>query len=262
MLTCYDFSFARILSRCAIDMLLVGDSLANVVLGMERINDISFEEMLAHTRAVKKGAPQTLVVADMPYVCCQKNTRKAVYYARRFVAEGGADAVKIEWFEDCLKVCRRLIKAGIPVMGHIGLTPQSADKIGGFKVQGKDSQAAARLLDQAALFEREKVFSLVLECIPRALARLITGQVKVPTIGIGSGSFCDGQVLVLYDLLGLYRENRPKFVKLYADLQTVIDKAVNKFGEEIQGGIFPGEKESYSISAEELKKIKNLLNEK
>jgi len=256
MLTCYDYTFARVLSATDIDMILVGDSMANVVLGLETTKEIGFREMLAHTAAVKKGAPEKFVVADMPYNCCQRNRKKTLSYARAFIEEGGADAVKLEWFKSCPQVCAELTSAGIPVMGHIGLTPQTADKIGGFKVQGKDQKRGLELIEQARIFQENKVFSLVLECVPWKLAQLISSEIAVPTIGIGSGKYCDGQVLVFHDLLGLYTRKVPKFVKAYADLAGQICSAADNFSREVKQGKFPSEKESYSLDEEEFKKIK------
>ena len=259
MLTAYDYSFAKILDEAGIDMILVGDSLANVVLGMEETKEISFEEMLNHTKAVKKATKFSLVIADMPYVAYQENPQKAVFYAEKFIKEAGADAVKIEWFEEAISVTQELVKNKIPVMGHIGLTPQTVDKLGGFKVQGKDYESAKRLLKQAKLFEEEGAFSLVLECIPSQIAKLITEILTIPTIGIGAGPFCDGQVLVLYDVLGLYKKIRPKFVKVYKDLSVFIKEAVTEYIKEVKSLQFPSSSHSFSVSSEILEKLKKDL---
>jgi len=262
MLTAYDYSFARIIEEAGIDIILVGDSLANVVLGMKQTKEISFEEMFNHTKAVKKAAKDTLVVADMPYVAYQENPSQALFYAKKFVEEAGADAVKIEWFEEAISVTQDLIENNIPVMGHIGLTPQTVDKLGGFKVQGKDYEGAKRLLRQAKIWEREGIFSIVLECIPYELARLITHTLRIPTIGIGAGPFCDGQVLVLYDILGLYKNFRPKFVKVYKDISSLIKEAVLQFKEEVEKNIFPPPPSSFTISQENLERLKKELGER
>jgi len=262
VLTCYDYSFAKILDETDIDMLLVGDSLANVVLGMSQTKNISLTEMLNHTKAVCKAAEETLVVADMPYVAYQKNPKKCVYYAEKFI-DSGADAVKIEWFpakggslpagrrgasggKDCPYVVKKLIKNKIPVMGHIGLTPQTVHLLGGFKVQGKDKKRAEELIQQAKLLQDLGVFSLVLECLPYQLAKEITKLLSIPTIGIGAGKYCDGQVLVLYDILGLYKQRRPKFVKVYDDLSEKVEKAINRYILEVKKGTFPSIDNSFS----------------
>ncbi|UCC95776.1 MAG: 3-methyl-2-oxobutanoate hydroxymethyltransferase [Candidatus Omnitrophota bacterium] len=246
MLTCYDYSFARILDEAGIDIILVGDSLANVVLGMKETRSVSFKEMLNHTRAVAKATSEALVVADMPYVSYQKDPKKCVYYAKKFI-EVGADAVKIEWFKDCPYVVKSLLKVGIPVMGHIGLTPQTVHLLGGYKVQGRDRKSALHLVNEAKALESLGVFSIVLECIPYQLAQLITRQLKIPTIGIGAGRYCDGQVLVLYDLIGLYKEIRPKFVRMYKDVYREVKNAAVKFKKDVRGNKFPSLKESFSM---------------
>lgn len=245
MLTCYDYSFARILDEAGVDIILVGDSLANVVLGLEETRRVPLSEMFNHTRAVARGVKRSLVVADMPFASYQKNPRKCVFYARKFI-EAGADAVKIEWFKQCPYVVRQLIKHKIPVMGHIGLTPQTVHLLGGYKVQGKDQESAARLMQQAKTLQGLGCFSLVLECMPYQLSHRITRSLKIPTIGIGAGKYCDGQVLVLYDLLGLYGVKRPKFVRVYKDLTPVIKSGVSRFSSDVRKGKFPSLNESFS----------------
>jgi len=244
MLTCYDYSFAKILDASGIDIILVGDSLANVVLGMEETRKLSLSEMINHTKAVVKGSSRVLVVADMPYVSYQRNPKKCVISASKFI-NCGAGAVKIEWFKDCEYVVKRLIKNGIPVMGHIGLTPQTAHLLGGYKVQGKDEQGALNLIKQAKILQDLGVFSLVLECIPYLLAKRITKSLKIPTIGIGAGKYCDGQVLVIYDLLGLYKDKKPKFVRVYKDLSQDITKTTKLFIKDVKKGEFPSKSESF-----------------
>ncbi len=246
MLTCYDYSFAKILDEAGLDIILVGDSMANVVLGLKETRQISTAELLNHTKAVSKGVKRALVVADMPYSAYQKDPKKSLNNAKKFL-KAGADAVKIEWFEDAGYVIERLIKNEIPVMGHIGLTPQTAHLLGGYKVQGRDKKRAAQLKRQAKILEKLKVFSLVLECIPYELSKIITESLKIPTIGIGAGKYCDGQVLVLYDLLGLWREKRPKFVKVYRDIYPLIKEAVGDFIKETGNLKFPTKKESFSL---------------
>ena len=245
MLTAYDYTFAGILDESGVDMILVGDSLANVVLGLEETRKVSLSEMLNHTSAVAKASRNCLVVADMPYTAYQKYPLKSAHYARRFL-DSGAAAVKVEWFRRCPVVIEKMVKRKIPVMGHIGLTPQTVHLLGGYKVQGKTKKAAADLLDQAKLLQDLGCFSIVLECIPAKLAKVITASVKIPTIGIGAGPDCDGQVLVLYDLLGLYQRKKLKFVRAYRDLFSEVKGAVGEFIRDVAGGRFPASGESFT----------------
>lgn len=258
MLTCYDYSFAKILDEAGIDIVLVGDSLANVVLGMEETRKVSFAEMVNHTKAVAGAVERALVTADMPYVSYQKDPLKCVYYAEKFIA-AGADAVKVEWFDKCEYVVEKLIGQKIPVMGHIGLTPQTAHLLGGYKVQGKDKSAALNLVKQAKILQELGVFSLVLECIPFQLAKLITERLNIPTIGIGAGKHCDGQVLVLYDLLGLYKKVRPKFVRVYRDFFFETKNVTARFIGDIKDGNFPNQDESFSMKKEEWEIVESEL---
>ncbi len=255
MLTAYDFPMASILDEMNIDVILVGDSLANVMLGLPSTRDVGMEEMLHHAKAVNRAVKKALLIGDMPYES-YKTPAAGIKNAKRFVKEAGCNAVKIEWFDKCVSVAQAIVKAGIPVMGHVGLTPQRADEIGGFVVQGRDAQTAQKLIQQAKALEKAGCFSLVLECVPDAISKMISEQLKIPTIGIGAGVHCDGQVLVTYDLLGLFVRFHPKFVKQYADLSSVIKSAVGKFTEEVKGGQFPDDAHSFSIKPEELKKIK------
>jgi 3-methyl-2-oxobutanoate hydroxymethyltransferase len=204
------------------------------------------------TRAVKYA----LVVGDMPYDSYQVNPEESVKNAKRFIEEAKCDAVKLEWFDKCLEVTEKIIKAGIPVMGHIGLTPQTAEKIGGFKVQGKDAEAAKRIIEQAEALEKLGCFAIVLECVPDKIAEMITKKLRIPTIGIGAGLHCDGQVLVIHDMLGLFERYTPKFVKKYINLSPLISKAVEEFKNEVIEEKFPAPEHTFSIKEEELKKIK------
>jgi len=255
MLTAYDYPLASIVDKAGIDMILVGDSLANVVLGLDSTTKVGMTEMLIAASAVTRAVKHALVVGDMPYESYQTNPDDSVKNARRFIDEAKCDSVKLEWFDKCLEVTEKIIKAGIPVMGHIGLTPQTADKIGGFKVQGKDAEAAKRLIEQASELERLGCFAIVMECVPDKIAQLITKKLKIPTIGIGAGAQCDGQVLVIHDMLGLFERYTPKFVKKYAQLTLVIQKAVEEYKREVEGGKFPDAGHSFSIKEEELKKL-------
>ncbi len=249
-LTAYDYPTARLVDEAGIDMILVGDSLAMVVLGYENTLPVTLEEMLHHTRAVRRGVKRALVIADMPYGSFHLDAASAVANAVRFVKEGGVEAVKVEGGEKRLELIARLVEAEIPVMGHIGLTPQSVHALGGFKVQGKSIEAAEQLLRDARAVEAAGAFSIVLESIPRELAALITRELKIPTIGIGAGPECDGQVLVFHDLVGLSFSVQPKFARQYADLAAQIRHAVEGFKKDTLAGAFPSDAESYHLPAE------------
>jgi len=255
MLTAYDYPLASLEDRAGIDMILVGDSVANVVLGLDSTTQVGMTEMIHHAKAVTRAVKQALVIGDMPYDSYQVDPQSSVKNAKRFMEEAHCDAVKLEWFDKCLEVTQQIIRAGIPVMGHIGLTPQTADKLGGFKVQGKDAEAAQRLIWQAGELEKLGCFSIVLECVPDKIAAIITKKLKIPTIGIGAGKDCDGQVLVTHDMLGLFERFTPKFVKKYVNLSAQIFEALEKYKMEVIEGKFPAAEHSFSIKAEELKKI-------
>ena len=243
MLTAYDFPTARILDEAGIPVLLVGDSLANNILGYENTLPVTMGEMLHHTRAVARGAKNALIVGDMPFLSYQTSIDEGIRNAGRFLKEGGAHAVKLEGAK--LELTGALVERGIPVMGHIGLTPQSVHAMGGYRVQGKTEEDARRLLDEAQALEKSGIFSLVLEGIPTDLAGQITEALSVPTIGIGAGSHCDAQVLVITDLLGLGAGTYPKFVKPYADLRGEITRAVQRFRDDVAAGVFPDDAHSY-----------------
>ena len=243
MLTAYDFPTARILDRAGILVILVGDSLAQNVLGYENTLPITMEEMLHHTRAVTRGAENALVIGDMPFLSYQVSNEEAVRNAGRFLKEGGAHAVKIEG--PLFDLVATLTERGIPVMAHVGLTPQSVHAMGGYRVQGRDEEAASRLIESAQHLEKCGAFAAVLEGIPAELGRRITESISMPTIGIGAGPDCDGQVLVITDLLGMSEQTPPKFVKRYADLHTDITAAVRTFAAEVEEGKFPGPEHCY-----------------
>ncbi|MBU1727011.1 MAG: 3-methyl-2-oxobutanoate hydroxymethyltransferase [Candidatus Omnitrophica bacterium] len=257
MLTAYDYPMASLVDKAGIDMILVGDSLANVVLGLDSTTKVGMTEMLHHAKAVTRAVKKALVVGDMPYDSYQVNTEESVKNAKSFIDEAKCDAVKLEWFDKCPQVTKEIVKAGIPVMGHIGLTPQTADKIGGFKVQGKDAEAAKRLIEQALELEKLGCFAIVLECVPEKLAEMISQKLKIPTIGIGAGVNCDGQVLVINDMLGLFERYTPKFVKKYIDLSPMILEAIKEYKNEVEGEKFPSEQHTFSIKEDELKKLKD-----
>ncbi|OFV85704.1 MAG: 3-methyl-2-oxobutanoate hydroxymethyltransferase [Acidobacteria bacterium RIFCSPHIGHO2_01_FULL_67_28] len=249
-LTAYDYPTARLLDAAGVDISLVGDSLGMVVLGYENTLPVTMEEMLHHTRAVRRGVARALLVADMPFGSFQLGVNDAVANAVRFVKEAGAEAVKIEGGEKRLELIARLAENDIPVMAHIGLTPQSVHALGGFKVQGKTLAAADALLRDARAVEAAGAFSLVLESIPAEVAERITRELKIPTIGIGAGPACDGQVLVWHDLIGLSFGVDPKFVRRYADLRPLLEQAIGRFVADVTGGAFPGEAETTHLPAE------------
>ncbi len=245
-LTAYDFSMAGLLDQSGVDILLVGDSVGMVCLGYESTVPVTMRDMLHHTKAVSRAARRSLVVADMPFGSFQRSPESAARNAARLLKEGGADAVKIEGGSERLEIVKSLRNADIPVMGHLGLTPQRATELGGYKLQGKTPEEASRMLEDAAKLERAGIFSLVLECIPAELARQITAKVKIPTIGIGAGPYCDGQVLVLYDFLGLQEAMRPRFVRVYAPVGEIIKKAVTAYRKDVLEGKYPSLAESFT----------------
>jgi len=238
-LTAYDALSARYADEADIPLILVGDSLAMTVLGYETTLPITMDEMVHHTAAVSRGAKQSLIVADMPFMSYQGTTEHALENAGRFIKEAGADAVKIEGGTLRAELVVKLVANGIPVLGHIGLTPQSVKETGGFKMQGKTDEAAQQLLDDATALEQAGAFALVLECVPAELAKKITASVKIPTIGIGAGSHCDGQILVFTDVLGMGLGHVPKFVKPFADLKPQIQQALSSYKADVEEGDFP-----------------------
>jgi 3-methyl-2-oxobutanoate hydroxymethyltransferase len=248
-LTAYDYPTARLVDEAGVDVVLVGDSLAMVMLGHDSTLPLTLDEALHHTKAVRRGVARALVVADMPYGSYHGDISESLRNAMRFVKEAGAEAVKIEGGERRLELIARLTEAEIPVMGHIGLTPQSVNALGGYRVQGKTPNAAEQVLRDARAVEAAGAFSIVLEAIPRELAAEITKAVRIPTIGIGAGPDCDGQVLVLHDLLGLTFQNPPKFARRYANVGEAISKAVREYCADVESGRFPSDAESYHAPA-------------
>jgi len=249
-LTAYDYPTARLLDEAGVDILLVGDSLGMVVLGYDSTLPVTFEEMLIHVRAARRGTKRALLVADMPYGSFHVSLDESVRNAVRLVKESGAEAVKIEGGERRLELISRLVEAEIPVMGHVGLTPQSFNAIGGFHVQGKSVAAAQQLERDALAVEAAGAFSVVLESVPRELATKLTEKLRIPTIGIGAGPDCDGQVLVYHDLVGLTMGRTPKFARKYADLSAEITRAATQFCSDVRGGQFPSDAESYHLPAD------------
>lgn len=251
MLTAYDYLTARAVDQAGMDSILVGDSLGMVILGYENTLPVTMEDMLHHCRAVSRGAARALLIGDMPFMSYQINAAEAVRNAGRFLQEAGMDAVKLEGGSERLEAVQAIIGAGIPVLGHLGLTPQSVHQLGGFKTQGVTGTAAKRILDDALLLERAGCFGIVLESVPDRVAAYISSRLEIPTIGIGAGAGCDGQVLVTHDLLGLYDKFTPKFVKQYTVLHSEISQALQAYRAEVEGGEFPGKEHAFSIQDRE-----------
>jgi 3-methyl-2-oxobutanoate hydroxymethyltransferase len=246
-ITAYDYSFAKIVDESDFDIILVGDSLAMVVLGYENTLSVTMDEMIHHTKAVARGVSNSLLVGDMPYLSYKVDKRDALYNAGRFIQEGGAEAVKVEGGTEMCTTIKAMINADIQVMGHIGLTPQSIYKFGGFMVQGRTMETAKRLILDAKNLEKTGVFSIVLESIPWQIAKLITEAVNIPTIGIGAGPYCDGQIIVINDMLGLYKEIKPKFLKYFGDIGTNVREALQNYKTEIINQKYPTLDYSYDF---------------
>lgn len=247
MLTAYDYPTALLVDQAGTDVILVGDSLAMVVLGYENTLPVTMDEMIHHCKAVSRGAKNAFLVGDMPFMSYHVSISESVANAGRFLKVGGMDAVKLEGGKDMVKTINAIIDIGIPVMGHIGLTPQSISKLGGYRVRGKDLEGAKNLIDDATALQEAGCFAIVLEAIPTRLSKLITEQLVIPTIGIGAGQYCDGQVLVIHDLIGLFDRFTPKFVKQYIDVKNQIIKAIKNFKDEVEKGKFPTTKHIYTM---------------
>ncbi|MEA3505973.1 MAG: 3-methyl-2-oxobutanoate hydroxymethyltransferase, partial [Elusimicrobiota bacterium] len=244
-LTCYSYSMARIMKKADIDVVLVGDSLGMVELGYENTIPVTVEEMVHHTRAVKRARPSGLLVTDMPFLSYNVTKQESLKAAGKIIKEGGAEAVKLEGGQAVAETVKFLVENNIPVMGHLGLTPQAVHKMGGYKVQGRGESQAARIVTDAKILEGAGAFAIVMEGVPSQLASEITAKINIPTIGIGAGPGCDGQILVVNDMLGMDKDFQPKFVKRYADLEEVILKAFKDYSENIRDGSFPSKIESY-----------------
>ena len=255
MLTAYDYSFAKLMDEAGINSILVGDSVGMVCLGYEDTLPVTMEDMIHHTKAVARGAKTALVVADMPFMSYQTSVYDAVVNAGRLIKEGGAQAVKLEGGFEVTEQIKAIVDASIPVVAHIGLTPQSVNAFGGFKVQGKSEAAAQKLLDEARAVEKAGAFAVVMECVPAKLAAKITEELSIPTIGIGAGAGCDGQVLVYQDMLGLFSDFTPKFVKQFATVGELVKGAFEGYIREVQEGTFPAQEHTFKIDDEVLDKL-------
>jgi len=252
MLTAYDAPTASILSECGVDMILVGDSVGNALLGYESTIPVTLEDIIHHSAAVARAKPDSLIIGDMPFMSYKVSVEQALENCALMLQEGGAEAVKIEGASGrVVDIVRSVVDSGIPVMGHIGLTPQSIFQLGGYRVQGRTAELTEALVEQAKALEDAGAFSIVIELVPSETAKLITEAISIPTIGIGAGPHCDGQVLVLWDMLGLFEDFKPKFVKKYANIRTVIKDAVNAYSEEVRNGVFPDSEHSFEMSEEE-----------
>lgn len=255
MLTSYDYSMARLVDEAGINSILVGDSLGNVMLGYEDTTPVTMEDMIHHTAAVARGAKNALIVGDMPFMSYQTSVYDAVVNAGRLIKEGHANAVKIEGGVEVCPQIKAIVEAGIPVCAHIGLTPQSINAFGGHKVQGKSEEAARKLMEDALAVQEAGAFAVVIEAVPAKLASLITSKLDIVTIGIGAGAGCDGQVLVYQDMLGMFSDFSPKFVKRYAEIGEIMKKAFAKYDEEVKAGIFPAEEHGYKIDDDVIEKL-------
>ncbi|AGF56974.1 3-methyl-2-oxobutanoate hydroxymethyltransferase [Clostridium saccharoperbutylacetonicum] len=255
MLTAYDYSMAKIIDESNVNGILIGDSLGMVIKGEEDTLAVTIDEIIYHTKAVKRGTKNALIVSDMPFLSYHISVEQAVSNAGRLVKEGGANAVKLEGGANVMPQIKAIVDAQIPVMGHLGLTPQSINAFGGFKVQGKSEIAAKKLIEDAVNLEKAGVFSIVLEGIPEKVAEIITKSVSIPTIGIGAGKYCDGQILVYQDMLGMFNDFVPKFVKQYANIGEIMRNAINSYVNEVQEGLFPEIKHTFKIDENELSKL-------
>lgn len=261
MLTAYDYPFARLMDEVGIDTILVGDSLGMVVLGYESTLPVTMEEMLHHVKAVKRGVNRAFLIGDLPFMSYQASKEDAVRNAGAFM-KAGCDAVKLEGGKEVASKIEAIVKAGIPVLGHIGLTPQSISKLGGYRVQGRDIESARRLIEDALALEAAGAFGIVLECVPYQLAKLITEKLSIITIGIGAGPYCDGQVLVIHDILGLFEKFTPRFVKVYTNLAPQIKAAIDCYKKEVETGKFPNLDHSYDLPEETWKHILQDIEDK
>jgi 3-methyl-2-oxobutanoate hydroxymethyltransferase len=262
MVTAYDYPLGLLAHEAGVDIVLVGDSLGMVVLGMEGTVEVTMEHMIHHTRAVVRGCKGPMIVGDMPFMSYNTSIRDAIVNAGRLVKEGGCEVIKLEGGVNFAPTIEAIVKAGIPVMGHIGLTPQTASALGGFRIQGKDATAAKQIIDDARALEDAGVFSIILEAVPAPLGKLVAETVRVPVIGIGAGAEVDGQVLVIHDVLGLFDRFVPKFVKQYANVRQTMLNALNDYKQEVTELKFPGPEHSFKMPAESLEQLKKMIGDK
>lgn len=255
MITAYDYSIAKLIDKAGIDAILVGDSLGNVILGYEDTLSVTVDDMIHHSAAVSRGAKESLVVTDMPFMSYQTSVYDAVVNAGRIMKEGRAQAVKLEGGREICPQIKAITEAGIPVIAHLGLTPQHINAFGGFKVQGKSEEAAVKLIEDSLAVQEAGAFSVVLECVPEKLAEIISKKLTIPTIGIGAGAGCDGQVLVYADMLGMFSDFTPKFVKRFAETGNVMIDAFKAYAEEVKAGTYPAKEHTYAISDEIIEKL-------
>lgn len=256
-LTAYDYPTARIVDEAGVEIILVGDSIGNVIYGYGNTIPVTLDEILSALKAVKRGASRALLVADMPYGSYHVSIEETLHNALRFMKEGGAEAVKLEGAKNRVDLVKRLVDAEIPVMAHIGLTPQSVHKLGGYRVQGKTTEAAQKIIEEAKMLEEAGAFSIVLELVPSEVAEIVTKELKISTVGIGAGAGCDIQVLVLHDLIGMTFGRQPRFVRQYANIREVMSEAVTKWMEDVKNGNYPSEKESYALPTETAESLKS-----
>ena len=254
MLTAYDFPTARLVAEAGVDLILEGDSLGMVVLGYDSTVPVTMDDMVHHTRAARRGAPDAFLIADMPFLS-YASPEQALQSAARLMKDARADAVKLEGGAEVVPVVETLVKAGVPVLGHVGLTPQTASALGGYRLQGKDDEGARRIVEGAVALENAGCWGVVLELVPAELAKLVTDRIGIPTIGIGAGAHCDGQVLVFHDVVGLFSGFTPTFVKRYAEAGNAIRDALKRYAEEVRSGTFPGSEQSFMINGEVLKRL-------
>ena len=259
MVTAYDYPFGLLADRAGVDIVLIGDSLGMVVMGLEGTVEVTMEHMIHHIKAVVRGCKGPLVIGDMPFMSYNTSIRDAICNAGRLMKEGGCDVVKLEGGTDFAPTIQAIVKAGIPVQGHIGLTPQTASALGGFKTQGRDARAAKQIIDDAKALEDAGVFSMILEAVPAPLGKLVAESVSVPVIGIGAGPDVDGQVLVTYDMIGLFDRFTPKFVKQYTTIRENILDAINQYKKDVQDVTFPGPEHSFNMSDESLESLKKMM---
>lgn len=255
MLTAYDYSTAKLLDEAGVDSILVGDSLGMVMLGYESTLQVTMEDMLHHTKAVSRGAKRAMIIGDMPFLSYHISVQEAIRNAGKMIQEGGAQAVKLEGGREMIPVIEGIVRAQIPVMGHLGLTPQSVHMMGGYKVQGRELDAAKKLLEDALLLQEAGVYALVLECVPEALSKLVSEKLRIPTIGIGAGKYCDGQVLVIQDMLGTFTDFTPKFVKTFGNVGHYTREAVRSYIREVKEQTFPAQEHTFTMDEDIIEKL-------